>query len=87
MKYIFISDIQWISKEIHIPQNGIFFSCFHVMGNKNYKIWSLINYQNIWSYNLEFLNILYYLMNLIFKKLNQILLLIIKFNKVKNVYN
>jgi len=25
MKYIFISDIQWISKEIHMPQNGIVF--------------------------------------------------------------
>jgi hypothetical protein len=25
------------------------FSCFHVMGNKEYKIWSLVIYQNIWS--------------------------------------
>jgi hypothetical protein len=23
MKYVFISDIQWISKEIHMPQNDI----------------------------------------------------------------
>jgi hypothetical protein len=54
MKYILISDIQWISKEIHIPQDGIVILCFHVMGNKNYKIWYLVIYQNIWSYNLEF---------------------------------
>jgi hypothetical protein len=25
MKYIFINDIQLISKEIHMPQNGIIF--------------------------------------------------------------
>jgi hypothetical protein len=29
------------------------------MGNKEYKIWFLIIYQNIWSYNLEFFNNLY----------------------------
>jgi hypothetical protein len=35
------------------------FSCFHVMDNKEYKIWYLVIYQNIWSYNLEFKNIIY----------------------------
>jgi hypothetical protein len=30
MKYIFISNIQWISKEIHMPQKGI---VFHVSIN------------------------------------------------------
>jgi len=57
MKYILISDIQWISKEIHMPQNGI---VFHVVGSKWYKIWfKLVIYKNIWSYNLEFVNIMY----------------------------
>ncbi len=30
-----------------------FFSCFHVMGSKEYKFWSSIIYQTIWSYILE----------------------------------
>jgi hypothetical protein len=29
------------------------------MGSKEYKIWSLVIYQNISSYNLEFFNILH----------------------------
>jgi len=36
MKYILINDIQRISKEIHMSKMT-FFSCFHVMGNKEYK--------------------------------------------------
>jgi hypothetical protein len=52
MKYIFISDIQWIWKEIHMPKNGIVFHVFMWWVEKN-KIWSLVIYQSIWSYKLE----------------------------------
>jgi len=45
MKYIFISDIQWISKEIHMSQNGII---FHV------SMWQVI-------YDLIFSNLSKYL--------------------------
>jgi len=37
------------------------FSCFHVMGGKQYRFWFYLIYQNIWSYNLEFLKKLYHI--------------------------
>jgi hypothetical protein len=46
MKYILISDIQWISKEIHMPQNGIVFHA-SMMVSKEYKFWFLVIYQSI----------------------------------------
>jgi hypothetical protein len=59
------------------------------MGSKEYKIWSkLVIYQNIWSYNLEFFNIIYIKSNLMnWQKLKIILnlLLIIKFDKIYEI--
>jgi hypothetical protein len=37
MKYILISDIQWISKEIQMPQNGIVFHASMWWPTKNIK--------------------------------------------------
>jgi len=54
MKYILINDIQWISKEIHMPQNDIVFHVSMWWVAKLHKSWSLVIYQNIWSYILEF---------------------------------
>jgi hypothetical protein len=35
------------------------FSCLHMIGIKEYKIWFLLIYQSIWSHELDFKNILY----------------------------
>ncbi len=41
MKYLFINDIQWISKEIHMHQNGI---VFHV------SMWWVTKKKCLWTY-------------------------------------
>jgi len=50
------------------------------MGSKKYKIWSLLIYQNIWSYNLEYIYI--YISHLINWKNLKIRLKFITHNKI-----
>jgi hypothetical protein len=54
------------------------FSCFHVMGSNQYRFWFYLIYQNIWSYNLDFLKNLYQI------KFNE---LIIFLKKIKIYYS
>ncbi len=59
MKFILINDIQKKNLKIHMPQNDIVFQVSMSWVSNNVKFDLLFIYQNIWSYNLEFLNNLY----------------------------
>jgi len=68
MKYILIKDIQRISKEMHMPQNGIVFrvSMWWVINNMKFDLYSFIKIFGHTTWNFLIIHIKSHLMNWIF---------------------